>query len=131
MTRSLARLVSLDIEDKKGTLLQILSKFSKFSYCHSRKLKTVEIMKNFEEFFSCTLNGIGPLTELNKSHIQAAIKSAVEQKNPLVTAFDVLAKKQLGLLKEPSLNCVHLVVKEVQKIAGSQGITQRTSPNLE
>jgi hypothetical protein len=29
-----------------------------------------------------------------------------------------LAKKQIGLLKEPSLNCVHLVVKEVQEIAG-------------
>jgi hypothetical protein len=37
----------------------------------------------------------------------------------LVTAFDVLAKKQIGLLKEPSLDCVRFVVKELQEIAGS------------
>jgi hypothetical protein len=36
----------------------------------------------------------------------------------LVTAFDVLVKKQVGLLKEQSLDYVRLV-KELQKIAGS------------
>ncbi len=60
-----------------------------------------------------------------------------------MTAFGVLAKKQIGLLKEPSLSCVRFVVKEVQGIAGNslagqqgniarlQETAQRTSLTLE
>jgi hypothetical protein len=56
------------------------------------------------------LDRIGSLTALSKLHIQAAIKSAAGQKSSLVTAFEKLAKKDIGLLKEPSLNCVRFVV---------------------
>jgi hypothetical protein len=110
-----ARFASLDIEDKEGTILQILSK----TFCRSRKLKSAEIQKTFEESFSRISDGIGPLTGLSKSHIQAAVNSAAGQKKPLVTVFDVLAKKQIGPLREPSLDYVRLVVKELQEIAKS------------
>jgi hypothetical protein len=39
------------MEDKKGTILQILSKFSG-TYCRSRKLKTIEFLKNFKDSFN-------------------------------------------------------------------------------
>jgi hypothetical protein len=60
-----AHLASLDIEDKEETILQILSKFSA-TYCRSRKLKSAEIQKTFEESFSRISDRIGPLTGLSK-----------------------------------------------------------------
>jgi hypothetical protein len=110
------------IEDKEGTLLQILSKFSA-TYCRSRNFKSFEIQKTSEESFRCVSDGIGSLTELSKSHIQAAtIQAQLDRKNPFVTAFDVLVKEQIGLLKEPSLNRMRLVVKELQENAGSNRV---------
>jgi dynamin 1-like protein len=123
-----ACLASLDIEDKEGNFLQILLKFSA-TYCRSRKLKSAEIQKTSEESFSRTLDRIGSLTGLSKLHIQAAIKSAAGQKSSLVTAFQKLAKKEIELLKEPSLNCVRFVVKKVQEIAGVLSLDcKATSP---
>ncbi len=108
--------ILVNLDDKEGTLLEILAKF-RITYCRSRKFKNAEIQKNSQESFSSTLDEIGPLTGLNKSHIQAAINSHAGKKDPLIMAFKFLVKKQIDLLTEPSLDCVRMVVEEMQEIA--------------
>jgi dynamin 1-like protein len=108
--------ILVNLDDNEGTILEILAKF-RITYCRSRKFKNAEIQKNSEESFSSTLDEIGPLTGLNRSHIQAAIISTAGKKDPLIMAFKFLVKKQIDLFTEPSLDCVKIVVEEMQEIA--------------
>ena len=117
------------IKEKGPTLLQILTKFAS-SYCHkiegtSRDIETHQLSGGaricyiFHHIFSDTLNSIAPLEGLQRSDILHAISNAMGPRPALFVsemAFELLAKRQIRLLLQPSLQCVELVYEELQRI---------------
>ncbi|CAB3362921.1 Hypothetical predicted protein [Cloeon dipterum] len=118
-----------DVADKSQTLLQIITKFAA-AYCStidgtSRNIETTELCGGaricyiFHETFGRTLDSIHPLTGLTKMDILTAIHNATGPRPALFVpevSFELLVKRQIRRLEEPSLRCVELVHEEMQRI---------------
>ncbi|XP_050446523.1 dynamin-1-like protein isoform X1 [Cataglyphis hispanica] len=118
-----------DVEDKSQTLLQIITKFAN-SYCAtiegtSRNIETTELCGGaricyiFHETFGKTLDSINPLADLSKVDILTAIRNATGPRPALFVpevSFELLVKRQIRKLEDPSLRCVELVHEEMQSI---------------
>ncbi|XP_031846875.1 dynamin related protein 1 isoform X1 [Nomia melanderi] len=124
-----------DVGDKSQTLLQIITKFAS-SYCSTiegtaRNIETTELRGGaricyiFHEAFGKTLNSIHPLAGLKKGDILTAIQNATGPRPALFVpevSFELLVKRQIRRLEEPSLRCVELVHDEMQSIIQHCGI---------
>ncbi|CAH1113907.1 unnamed protein product [Psylliodes chrysocephalus] len=118
-----------DISDKSKTLLQIITKFAS-AYCStiegtSRNIETTELCGGaricyiFHETFGRTLDSIHPLAGLTKMDILTAIRNANGPRPALFVpevSFELLVKRQIRRLEEPSLRCVELIHEEMQRI---------------
>ncbi|KMQ98988.1 dynamin-1-like protein [Lasius niger] len=118
-----------NVEDKSQTLLQIITKFAN-SYCAtiegtSRNIETTELCGGaricyiFHETFGKTLDSINPLADLSKVDILTAIRNATGPRPALFVpevSFELLVKRQIRKLEDPSLRCVELVHEEMQSI---------------
>ncbi|XP_038054333.1 dynamin-1-like protein isoform X2 [Patiria miniata] len=117
------------VDDKSQTLLQIITKFAA-SYCATiegtaRNIETSELCGGaricyiFHETFGRTLDGIDPLGGLRTIDILTAIRNATGPRPALFVpevSFELLVKRQIRRLEEPSLRCVELVHEEMQRI---------------
>ncbi|KAH7636841.1 dynamin related protein 1 isoform X1 [Dermatophagoides farinae] len=117
------------IDDKGQTLLQIITKFAS-SYCSTiegtaNNIETAELCGGaricyiFHETFSRTLDSIHPLSGLTTIDILTAIRNATGTRPALFipeVSFELLVKRQIRRLEEPSLRCVELVHEEMQRI---------------
>lgn len=118
-----------DVGDKSQTLLQIITKFAS-SYCATiegtaRNIETTELCGGaricyiFHETFGKTLDSIHPLAGLTKMDILTAIRNATGPRPALFVpevSFELLVKRQIRRLTEPSLRCVELAHEEMQRI---------------
>ncbi|XP_066997209.1 dynamin-1-like protein [Anabrus simplex] len=118
-----------DVSDKSQTLLQIITKFAS-AYCSTiegtaRNIETTELCGGaricyiFHETFGRTLDSIHPLAGLTKMDILTAIRNATGPRPALFVpevSFELLVKRQIRRLEEPSLRCVELVHEEMQRI---------------
>lgn len=118
-----------DISDKSKTLLQIITKFAS-AYCAtiegtSRNIETTELCGGaricyiFHETFGRTLDSIHPLAGLTRMDILTAIRNANGPRPALFVpevSFELLVKRQIRRLEEPSLRCVELIHEEMQRI---------------
>lgn len=117
------------IDDKGQTLLQIITKFAS-AYCSTiegtaNNIETAELCGGaricyiFHETFSRTLDSIHPLSGLTAIDILTAIRNATGTRPALFipeVSFELLVKRQIRRLEEPSLRCVELVHEEMQRI---------------
>nr|CAD7199781.1 unnamed protein product [Timema douglasi] len=124
-----------DVSDKSQTLLQIITKFAS-AYCSTiegtaRNIETTELCGGaricyiFHETFGRTLDSIHPLSGLTKMDILTAIRNATGPRPALFVpevSFELLVKRQIRRLEEPSLRCVELVHEEMQRIIQHCGI---------
>nr|CAG4640660.1 EOG090X01UE [Eulimnadia texana] len=118
-----------EVADKSQTLLQIITKFAS-SYCATidgtaRNIETTELCGGaricyiFHETFGRALDSIHPLTGLTTLDILTAIRNATGPRPALFVpevSFELLVKRQIRRLEEPSLRCVELVHEEMQRI---------------
>ncbi|XP_063226035.1 dynamin-1-like protein isoform X2 [Bacillus rossius redtenbacheri] len=118
-----------EVSDKSQTLLQIITKFAS-SYCSTiegtaKNIETTELCGGaricyiFHETFGCALDSIHPLSGLTKLDILTAIRNATGPRPALFVpevSFELLVKRQIRRLEEPSLRCVELVHEEMQRI---------------
>jgi dynamin 1-like protein len=118
-----------DVTDKNTTLLQIITKFAS-SYVAtldgtSRNIETSELCGGaricyiFHETFGRTLDTIHPLAGLTSTDILTAIRNSNGPRPALFVpevSFELLVKRQIRRLEEPSLRCVELVHEEMQRI---------------
>jgi dynamin 1-like protein len=119
-------------------LLQILTRFAA-DYRDAIEGKLTEISLNelcggarinyiFNEIFGICLNTIQPTDGLTVNDIRTAIRNATGPRAALFVpevSFELLVKKQITRLEEPSLQCVELVFDELQRI-----VTQLESKEL-
>ena len=117
------------VENKGPALLQTLTKFST-SYCQkiegtSRDIETHQLSGGaricyiFHNTFTEATNAIKPLDGLSRTDILHAISNAMGPRPALFVseiAFELLVKRQIRLLLQPSLQCVELVYEELQRI---------------
>ncbi|XP_072289028.1 dynamin-1-like protein isoform X2 [Eucyclogobius newberryi] len=117
------------VEDHSATLLQIVTKFAS-DYCctiegTARYIQTTELCGGarmcyiFHETFGRTLQSIDPLGGLSELDILTAIRNATGPRPALFVpeiSFELLVKRQIKRLEEPSLRCVELVHEELQRI---------------
>ncbi|BHF73642.1 Dynamin-1-like protein [Sparganum proliferum] len=134
-----------EVEDKGHLLLQIITKFNT-AYCStidgvSKDIETSELCGGaricyiFHETFYSTLYRIDPLGGLTTLDILTAIRNATGPRPALFVpevAFELLVKRQIRRLEEPSLRCVELVHEEMQRIIQHCGAQQEMLrfPNL-
>ncbi|XP_063613119.1 dynamin-1-like protein isoform X6 [Penaeus indicus] len=118
-----------DVQDKAQTLLQIITKFNA-AYCQTiegtaRNIETTELCGGaricyiFHETFGRTLDSIHPLAGLTQMDILTAIRNATGPRPALFVpevSFELLVKRQIRRLEEPSLRCIELVHEEMQRI---------------
>nr|XP_045597350.1 dynamin-1-like protein isoform X5 [Procambarus clarkii] len=118
-----------DVQDKAQTLLQIITKFNA-AYCQTiegtaRNIETTELCGGaricyiFHETFGRTLDSIHPLAGLTQMDILTAIRNATGPRPALFVpevSFELLVKRQIRRLEEPSMRCVELVHEEMQRI---------------
>ncbi|KAL5966436.1 Dynamin-1-like protein [Taenia solium] len=118
-----------EVEDKGQLLLQIITRFNT-AYCNtidgvSKDIETSELCGGaricyiFHEIFYSTLGRIDPLGGLNTLDILTAIRNSTGPRPALFVpevAFELLVKRQIRRLEEPSLRCVELVHEEMQRI---------------
>lgn len=118
-----------DVQDKAQTLLQIITKFNA-AYCQTiegtaRNIETTELCGGaricyiFHETFGRTLDCIHPLAGLTQMDILTAIRNATGPRPALFVpevSFELLVKRQIRRLEDPSLRCVELVHEEMQRI---------------
>ncbi|PIK41679.1 putative dynamin-1-like protein isoform X2 [Apostichopus japonicus] len=117
------------VEDKSQTLLQIITKFAS-DYCATiegtaKNIATAELCGGaricyiFHETFGRTLDGIDPLGGLRTIDILTAIRNATGPRPALFVpevSFELLVKRQIRRLEEPSVRCIELVHEEMQRI---------------
>jgi len=118
-----------DVVDKNTTLLQIITKFAS-SYVATldgtaRNIETSELCGGaricyiFHETFGRTLDSIHPLTGLTSTDILTAIRNSNGPRPALFVpevSFELLVKRQIRRLEEPSTRCIELVHEEMQRI---------------
>ncbi|KAM3865246.1 dynamin-1-like protein isoform 2-T2 [Diretmus argenteus] len=117
------------VEDKSATLLQLITKFAA-EYCHTiegtaKYIETAELCGGaricyiFHETFGRTLESVDPLGGLTTIDVLTAIRNATGPRPALFVpevSFELLVKRQVKRLEEPSLRCVELVHEEMQRI---------------
>uniref|UniRef100_A0A669BFV7 Dynamin-1-like protein n=1 Tax=Oreochromis niloticus TaxID=8128 RepID=A0A669BFV7_ORENI len=117
------------VEDKSATLLQIITKFAA-EYCNTiegtaKYIETAELCGGaricyiFHETFGRTLESVDPLGGLTTIDVLTAIRNATGPRPALFVpevSFELLVKRQIKRLEEPSLRCVELVHEEMQRI---------------
>eukprot|EP01103_Thecamoeba_quadrilineata_P002240 TRINITY_DN12230_c0_g1_i1.p1 TRINITY_DN12230_c0_g1~~TRINITY_DN12230_c0_g1_i1.p1 ORF type:complete len:747 (-),score=137.40 TRINITY_DN12230_c0_g1_i1:84-2288(-) len=121
---------TIDSGNSKGALLlQILTKFQT-DYRDSIEGKSAEVSLNelhggarinyiFNEIYTNHLNTIQPTDGLTNNDIRTAIRNATGPRAALFIpemSFELLVKKQIQRLLEPSLQCVDLAYDELQRI---------------
>ncbi|KAK6994639.1 dynamin-1-like protein isoform X1 [Biomphalaria glabrata] len=125
------------ISDKSQLLLQIITRFAS-AYCStiegtSRNIETSELCGGaricyiFHETFGRTLESVDPLGGLNARDILTAIRNATGPRPALFVpeiSFELLVKRQIRRLEEPSLRCVELVHEEMQRMIQHCGTHQ-------
>jgi len=118
-----------EVVEKNTTLLQIITKFAS-SYVATldgtaRNIETSELCGGaricyiFHETFGRTLDSIHPLTGLTSMDILTAIRNSNGPRPALFVpevSFELLVKRQIRRLEEPSLRCVELAHEEMQRI---------------
>ncbi|XP_054154711.1 dynamin-1-like protein isoform X2 [Oppia nitens] len=133
--QSLLNSYGVAVDDQGQTLLQIITKFAS-SYCQTiegtaRNIETTELCGGaricyiFHETFGRTLDSIHPLGGLTTLDILTAIRNATGPRPALFVpevSFELLVKRQIRRLEEPSLRCVELVHEEMQRIIQHCGI---------
>ncbi|XP_036596445.1 dynamin-1-like protein [Trichosurus vulpecula] len=117
------------VKDQNAILLQIITKFAT-EYCNiiegtAKNIETSELCGGarmcyiFHETFGRTLESIDPLAGLTMLDILTAIRNATGPRPALFipeVSFELLVKRQIKRLEEPSLRCVELVHEELQRI---------------
>merc|ERR1719461_2829130 len=117
------------IEDEGQFLLQVITRFAS-EYCNTiegtaRNIETSELCGGaricyiFHETFGRTLDSIHPLTGLTAMDILTAIRNSNGPRPALFVpevSFELLVKRQIRRLEEPSLRCVELAHEEMQRI---------------
>ncbi|XP_051916670.1 dynamin-1-like protein isoform X3 [Hippocampus zosterae] len=117
------------VEDQSATLLQLITKFAA-EYCHTiegtaKYIETAELCGGaricyiFHETFGRTLESVDPLGGLTTIDVLTAIRNATGPRPALFVpevSFELLVKRQVKRLEEPSLRCVELVHEEMQRI---------------
>ncbi|XP_041350452.1 dynamin-1-like protein isoform X2 [Gigantopelta aegis] len=125
------------VEDKGQVLLQIITKFAS-AYCNtiegtSKYIETSELCGGaricyiFHETFGRTLESVDPLGGLSTRDILTAIRNATGPRPALFVpeiSFELLVKRQIRRLEEPSLRCVELVHEEMQRMIQHCGTHQ-------
>uniref|UniRef100_A0A0B6ZVX5 dynamin GTPase n=1 Tax=Arion vulgaris TaxID=1028688 RepID=A0A0B6ZVX5_9EUPU len=125
------------ITEKSQLLLQIITQFAS-AYCStiegtSKNIETSELCGGariyyiFHETFGRTLESVDPLGGLNTRDILTAIRNATGPRPALFIpeiSFELLVKRQIRRLEEPSLRCVELVHEEMQRIIQHCGTQQ-------
>ncbi|KAL7672875.1 hypothetical protein ACOME3_007754 [Neoechinorhynchus agilis] len=125
------------IEDKPRFLLQVITKFANH-YCSTiegtaKIIETSELTGGaricyiFHEVFGKTLEAVNPLVGLRKLDILTAIRNSTGPRPALFVpevSFELLVKRQIHLLKEPSIRCVELVHDELQRVVQHCGLQQ-------
>ena len=79
----------------------------------------------FHETFGRTLDSIHPLAGLTSLEILTAIRNATGPRPALFVpevSFELLVKRQIRRLEEPSLRCIELVHEEMQRIIQHCGV---------
>eukprot|EP00126_Sphaerothecum_destruens_P012302 Sdes_comp21093_c0_seq1m19775 len=119
----------LDQVNKGALLLQVLTKFST-KFCQivdgtAKELSTTELSGGaricyiFHETFGRTLDVVDPLEGLEINDIRTAIRNATGPRPALFVpevSFEILVKKQIKRLEDPSLRCCELVHEELSRI---------------
>ncbi|PIO56400.1 hypothetical protein TELCIR_22201, partial [Teladorsagia circumcincta] len=80
----------------------------------------------FHETFGKSLESVNPLENLTQMDILTAIRNATGPRPALFVpevAFELLVKRQIQRLEEPSLRCVELVHEEMQRMVKHCGLT--------
>ncbi|CAN9498946.1 unnamed protein product [Ophioblennius macclurei] len=117
------------VDDKSATLLQLITKFAA-EYCNTiegtaKYIETAELCGGaricyiFHETFGRTLESVDPLGGLTTIDVLTAIRNATGPRPALFVpevSFELLVKRQVKRLEEPSLRCVELVHEEMQRI---------------
>ncbi|XP_048113080.1 dynamin-1-like protein isoform X2 [Alosa alosa] len=117
------------VEDQSSTLLQLITKFAT-EYCNTiegtaKYIETAELCGGaricyiFHETFGRTLESVDPLGGLTTIDVLTAIRNATGPRPALFVpevSFELLVKRQVKRLEEPSLRCVELVHEEMQRI---------------
>eukprot|EP00743_Colponemidia_sp_Colp-15_P002183 GILK01002369.1.p1 GENE.GILK01002369.1~~GILK01002369.1.p1 ORF type:complete len:787 (-),score=132.68 GILK01002369.1:482-2842(-) len=120
----------LDSKRSQGALLlHLLSKFARnFADTidgRSTENTTTELMGGarmsfiFHDVFGRVLAEVDPLDGLSDQEIRTAIRNATGPRPALFVpeiSFELLVKKQIQRLEEPSLQCVDLVFEELQRV---------------
>ncbi|EYC27802.1 hypothetical protein Y032_0008g192 [Ancylostoma ceylanicum] len=124
------------VDDKSRTLLQIITRFAT-AYTSTiegtaRNIETTELCGGaricfiFHETFGKSLECVNPLENLTEMDILTAIRNATGPRPALFVpevAFELLVKRQIQRLEEPSLRCVELVHEEMQRMVKHCGLT--------
>ncbi|CAB3409048.1 unnamed protein product [Caenorhabditis bovis] len=124
------------VEDKNRTLLQIITRFAT-AYTStiegtSRNIETTELCGGaricyiFHDTFGKSLESVNPLENLSQLDILTAIRNATGPRPALFVpevSFELLVKRQIQRLEEPSLRCVELVHEEMQRMVQHCGFT--------
>ncbi|XP_019934656.1 dynamin-1-like protein isoform X2 [Paralichthys olivaceus] len=117
------------VDDESSMLLQLITKFAA-EYCHTiegtaKYIETAELCGGaricyiFHETFGRTLESVDPLGGLTTIDVLTAIRNATGPRPALFVpevSFELLVKRQVKRLEEPSLRCVELVHEEMQRI---------------
>ncbi|KAK6057139.1 dynamin GTPase effector domain protein, partial [Cooperia oncophora] len=128
------------VDDKSRTLLQIITRFAT-AYTStiegtSRNIETTELCGGaricfiFHETFGKSLESVNPLENLTQMDILTAIRNATGPRPALFVpevAFELLVKRQIQRLEEPSLRCVELVHEEMQRMVKHCGLTTQVA----
>ncbi|MFH4977932.1 hypothetical protein AB6A40_004641 [Gnathostoma spinigerum] len=123
------------VQDPGRTLLQIITRFAT-AYTTtiegtSKNIETSELCGGaricyiFHETFGRVLEAIDPLGDLTQLDILTAIRNATGPRPALFVpevSFELLVKRQIRRLEEPSLRCVELVHEELQRIVQHCGL---------
>ncbi|EDV29743.1 uncharacterized protein TRIADDRAFT_20368 [Trichoplax adhaerens] len=121
--------LGVPIIEKGPELLRVITKFAA-DYCATIEgthgnIEIAELIGGarishiFHEVYFKTLEGIDPLGGLSTTDILTAIRNATGPRPTLFVpelAFELLVKRQIKRLLEPSLRCVQLVHEEMQRI---------------
>ncbi|ESO82305.1 hypothetical protein LOTGIDRAFT_170085 [Lottia gigantea] len=125
------------IDDKAQVLLQVITKFAS-AYCNTiegtaKNIETSELCGGaricyiFHETFGRTLESVDPLGGLSTRDVLTAIRNATGPRPALFVpeiSFELLVKRQIRRLEEPSLRCVELVHEEMQRMIQHCGTQQ-------
>lgn len=126
-----------EVGDKSSTLLRIITKFAS-EYVNTiegtaKNIETSELCGGaricyiFHETFGRKLESMNPLGGLTDLNILTAIRNANGPRPSWFVpemSFELLVKRQIKRLEEPSLRCVELVHEEMQRIIQGTGVQE-------